>query len=91
MNHEERTKRADDAKRILGEPAVQNAFNELREGLVCGVESCGWADHDKKNNLMLSLQLLKSMKKLFEKHIEDGKVSQKEIERMNNPRIKRAG
>ena len=89
MNHDDRLKRADEAKRILNEPALKNAFTDIREGLVRNIESCGWNQPIQQNNIMLSLQLLKSLQKLIEAHITDGKVAQSEIEKMNNPKIKR--
>lgn len=89
MTHEERMKRADEAKRIINEPALKNAFTDIREGLVRNIESCKFGDTATQNSLMLSLQLLKSMQKLIEAHITDGKIAQKELDKMNNPKIRK--
>lgn len=86
MNHDERLKRADEAQRLLNEPALKNAFADIREGFVKSIEGCKWNDDKTLNNLMLSMQLLKTLNKLLESHIIDGKIAQKEIGNMNKPK-----
>lgn len=91
QNREDRIRRADRARELLNNSLLQDAFKDVREGLVLTAETCNWSDHDTKTNVMLSLQLLRNLKKIIEDHITDGKVAQSEIERLNNPKVRRVG
>ena len=89
MKHEERARRAEKAKELLDNPYLSECFEDVREGLVKALEGCKWNDTATQTNLMLSLQLLKGVRTLMESHIRDGKVSAAEVERLNNPKVKR--
>ena len=89
MTQEERVRRAYSAKELLDNQSLQDAFKDVREGLVSSLEGCKWGEDAKQKNIMLSLQLLKGLRGVIEAHINDGKVAQKEIDRFNDPKVKR--
>ena len=89
MNQTERVRRAEKAKELLENPYLKECLKDIREGLVLGAETCKWNDIQTQTNIMLSLQLLKNLKAIMEKHITDGKVAQTEIDRAVNPKVKR--
>jgi hypothetical protein len=86
MKREDRIRRAQLSQELLDNELYKSAFADVREGLVKAVEGCKWDDGKTQNNLMLSLQLLKGLENVIKKHIQDGFVAQKEIERVNKPK-----
>ena len=89
MNHEERIKRAEHALRLLEDDLFDSAFNDVREKLVICLEDCNIGDHQKQISISDQIRQLSAVKKMLIMHINDGKIAKTEIERMNNPKVKR--
>ena len=89
MTHEERTKRAEHAKRLIEDDYFQSAFNDIREKLVSALEDCNIGDNQKQTSISDQIRQLSAVKKMIIMHINDGKIAQHEIEKMNNPKVKR--
>lgn len=89
MTHEERMKRAEKAKELLDNEYFTSAFNDIREKLVSALEDCNIGDHQKQTSISDQIRQLSAVKKMIIMHINDGKVSQAEVDRMNNPKVKR--
>ena len=89
MTHEERTKRAEHAQRLLEDDYFISAFNDIREKLVSALEDCNIGDHQKQTSISDQIRQLSAVKKMIIMHINDGKIAKHEIDRMNNPKVKR--
>ena len=66
--------RANQAKRVLDDPTLQKAFEGVRQGLLSQLESTMIGDRDTQHEIALSLQLLKSLKRMLERWVTDGQV-----------------
>lgn len=76
MNLEEEVKQGKHAKEILDNPLYTQAFDGIREALIEQIESCALKDDQLRNQLMISLQLLKQIKTSFDQTIETGKLAE---------------
>ena len=70
--------KAADAQQLLDNPIFQEIFGNVREGLVQAIEDCPIDNDKKRNQLMLSLQLLRELKGEVEVIISDGLMEESE-------------
>jgi len=69
MTPEEIEIRSKDATQLIGNPRFQEAFSNVREKIVASLESLPMQDKDYRDELVLSLQLLITLKRDIEEDI----------------------
>ncbi len=82
MNLEEEVKQGGKAKELLNNPLFEDSFNGIREGLIQQIESCPLKDDDLRNQLMISLQLLKQIKRQLIESIETGELAKFQLNKV---------
>jgi hypothetical protein len=73
--------RAEQAKRVLDDLTIQKAFEAVRQQLLATVEVSQIGDRDTHHEIALSLQALRSVRRLLQRWVDDG-----EVERSRNNR-----
>lgn len=68
--------RAEEAKRLMAEPMMQEAFASVEMGLVERMKLSSVGDQLTHHELVLCLQLLGRVRRYFEEAIETGKMVQ---------------
>lgn len=68
--------RAEEAKRILNSPVFRQALEDVRMGIVASMEASPMTEEHLHSQLVVSLQVLKSVKTRIEKHLNDAAVEQ---------------
>jgi len=63
-----------DAEQLLANPILQDAFTNVRENIVCQIESCPLEKTEISNQLMLSLQVLQAIIQEIEYEINTGRL-----------------
>lgn len=71
-----------DADRVLNDPLFQEAFHSLEASLIDKMRRVAMGDRDTQHELVLSLQLLGSLKRYFTELLETGKMA--EIQKDSN-------
>ena len=66
--------KADEAKRLLTNPVLNEALQNIRDGLVSGLEMSRMDDVDAHHNFALSLQLLKSVRTQLQRYVNEQAV-----------------
>lgn len=74
MNTEIR--RGEEAKRMLAEPMLGEAFTNVEAGLIGAMKIAALGDQATHHELVLCLQLLGRVKRHFEEAIETGRMAQ---------------
>jgi hypothetical protein len=64
--------RAHQAERLLQDPTLQKAFEGVRQGLLARIEEAPLGDRDTHHELALSLQALRSVKRMLTNWVTDG-------------------
>jgi hypothetical protein len=81
--------RANKAKSVLDSPAFQEAFVDVRLGIIAALEKCPMADNDAANDLRRCLKLLTLLKANLQGRIQTGKIVEfrlaEEAKRSKNP------
>ena len=72
--------KANDAKILLENPILKSAFADVREMLVQAIEDNPVTNETQRDKIMLSLQLLRSVKEQIEKHVQDGQIDKINME-----------
>lgn len=72
---ESRRIRANDARQLLQNPILRDAFNEAAEYLEQQALSCDPDNKDKAQRIIISKRLLADIKRAIERQIEDGDVA----------------
>ena len=68
--------RADQARHLLQNPTLKAALEEIRQGLVKGIEESAMSDVDTHHEAAISLQLLKRLKQQLERYIDAQTIDQ---------------
>lgn len=76
MNLKQEIKEGRHAKTILEDPLYILAFDGLRESIISKIEDCPLQDNEIRDKLMLSLQLLKQIKRSFQTTMETGQLAE---------------
>jgi len=66
--------RAHRASEILDNPTLQKAFEGVRQAMLERIEATNIGDRDTQHELALSLQILKSVRRMLENWVRDGQV-----------------
>ena len=69
--------RANQAARCLEDPTMQKAFEGVRQSLLVAMEASQMGDRDGHHEIALSLQALRSVRRILEKWVADGQVEKK--------------
>ena len=69
--------RANQARRVLDDPTLQKAMEEVRQSLLRHLEATTIGDRDTHHEIALSLQALRSIRRVLENWVTDGEVEQK--------------
>ena len=69
--------RANQAERVLNDPTMQKAFEGVRQSLIAALEASQMGDRDGHHEITLSLQALRSIRRILEKWMADGQVERK--------------
>lgn len=86
LSPEQRKWLAEDARQLLENKLFRGAF-EAVEGYLVGVaESCDPDNKDKAQRVVISMQLLKALKREIERQVEDGAVADVEIAELERKR-----
>ncbi len=81
METHEIVERANQAARVLGDSTMQKAFEGVRQSLLAALEGSQMGDRDTHHEIALSLQALRSIRRLLERWVSDGEVERKRAER----------
>ena len=73
-------KEATEAKYLTESPAFKRAFELLEGGVIDHLRKVGVNDDDRRNQLVLTLQLLDALRAELSRTIETGKLAQVQIE-----------
>jgi hypothetical protein len=80
--------KAERAKQLLSDPVLKEALQNIRDGLVTGLENSPFGDVDAHHHIALTLQALKRVNTELQRFVQDSAViehrnkSQSFIERM---------
>lgn len=74
-------RRAEDAKRLMSEPLLVEAFEKVEEALIQRLKQVDVGATDAHRNLIVTLQLLGKVKQYIEQVIVSGKLAAMEDER----------
>ena len=69
--------RANQAERVLSDLTMQKAFEGVRQHFLAALEASQMGDRDTHHEIALSLQALRSVRRLLEKWVADGQVERK--------------
>jgi hypothetical protein len=84
--------KADHAKRLLNDPVLNEAMQDIRMRLVGQLESSAISDHELQLEVALMLQLLKRIRTQFEQYVQEHAIVQHaEKQRSFLDRMKRKG
>lgn len=76
MTPEEEIKNARDAERLLNDPVFQKAFNKIESSIIEKMKRVEISNHETQHELILTLQLLGSLKREFKDVIDTGKMAE---------------
>lgn len=79
MEPEERIKVANEANYILTHPLVRKAFEDIETTLNNALTDAPEKDLEGIKNLVLTKKCLKRFKAAFQRHIETGKIAEREL------------
>jgi hypothetical protein len=74
-------RRAEEAKRLLSEPMLAEAFDNVESGLVGAMKNAIMGDEKTHHELVLCLQLLGRVRNYFQEVIDTGHMEQLQAER----------
>lgn len=74
-------RRAEEAKRLLAEPMLQEAFATVETGLIEAMKNAKLGDQLTHHELVLCLQLLGRVRGYFQEAIDTGKMIQMQTSR----------
>jgi len=66
----------DEARRLLENPLLQTAFEQVRQALLNQIERCPIRDTEGAEKLRLELKLLRDLRANLEQAINDGKLAE---------------
>lgn len=84
MAPEERVARANDAKRILNDPMVVEAFASIERAIYEKWSRSLPADTDGRESCHRMLQGLHEFRNHFQRKLEDGRLAQHDLDRVKN-------
>ena len=73
--------RSHQAERLLQDPTLQKAFEGVRQGLLAKIEEAAIGDVSTHHELALSLQALKSVRRMLTNWVTDGTLEKARNER----------
>lgn len=71
-----------DAQQLLSSPALVKFWDTLDAKLVNQLLACGPNDHDTRYRLAVAAQTIRQMREFMAKAAENGRVAEKELERI---------
>jgi len=80
MDSPQIVERANQAQRVLSDPTMQKAFEGVRQALLSKLEVTAIGDRDTHHEIALSLQALKSVKRMLDTWVTDGEVEKRRNE-----------
>lgn len=72
----EQIRRAEEAKRLMNEPMLKQAFDGVEAGLVSAMKVSAFGDEKTHHELVLCMQLLGRVKHYFQEVIDTGRMEQ---------------
>jgi hypothetical protein len=91
MNEKEQIRRGDDAKRLMAEPLLQEAFELIEQGLLARMRTVDVGASDTQRDLIVTLQILGKVKQHIEQTALTGRFAEEEAARKSwTDRFKRA-
>lgn len=75
-----------EARQLLENSHLQEAFDAVRDYLEAVVLSTDPDNKEKAQRVVISMQLLKAVKREIERKIEDGQVAEVEMRELDKPR-----
>lgn len=81
MNEKEQIRRGDDAKRLMAEPLLQEAFDLIEQGLMARMRTVDVGASDAQRDLIVTLQLLGKVKQHIEQTALTGRFAEEELAR----------
>jgi len=73
----EKVERANQARRVFDDPTLQKAMEEVRQSLLSKLEATAIGDRDTHHEIALSLQALKSIRRVLDNWVADGEVEKR--------------
>lgn len=73
----ERVERANQARRVLEDSTMQKAWEALRSSLIVQLEASSIGDRDLHHEIALSLQAIRSLRRVLENWVNDGEVEKR--------------
>lgn len=67
--------RGEEARILLENPLLIEAFDSVRKGIVSGMTSSAMGDEKTHNRLVIALQLLNQIEKQLKDHVDTGKMA----------------
>lgn len=83
---EQRRIRGREARQLLDNPLLKEAFAAVAAHIEDQAQSCPLDDQVRAQRIILSKQLLATIKRQIEKRIEDGEVAEMQIEQIEKQR-----
>ena len=79
MTNEEEITRAQDAKFILDNYLYQDAWKQIKEGIVNAMNQSTMGDEKTHTRLVMALQITNKLQKHFEQAMETGKLAELQL------------
>ena len=89
MDRLDEVKRGDEAKRVLDNPAYQNAFAAIKDSIVMAMTQSAMGDEKTHSRLVLSLQLLNQIEKRLQDQMMTGKMASMQMDNTITEKIRR--
>ncbi len=89
MTPQDEIKNARDAQRLLDDPVFQKAFHQIESTLIERMKTVEIANVETQHELILSLQLLGSLKSQFKTAIDSGKLAEMSLAQSVAQKVKR--
>lgn len=80
---------ADEAKRLIENPILQEAFSGVRDGIITAMQSAPMGDERTHNRLVIALQILGQIEKNIKEKIQTGKLAEIEIQETLAQKVRR--
>lgn len=89
MSLEQQVIDADEARRLIENPVLKEAFAGVKSGIIAAMQNAPMGDERTHNRLVISLQVLNQIEKNITEKIQTGKLAEIEIRETLGDKVRR--
>lgn len=87
MTPEQRNFRGEDARQLLANPILKEAFKTIGEYVDAQILSCDVNDKERAQRVVIAKQILAGIKREIERQVEDGEIARVQMAEIEKKRI----